>query len=79
MASVSLKEARQRLGILVRAAERGESTVITRRGKTVARIVPAEKNRLRPLRDLTAFRASIKVKGRTLTEELIAQRDEERF
>ena len=78
MGPVNLKEARQRLGILVRAAERGESTVITRRGKTVARIVPAEQKRLRPLPDLTAFRASIRLKGKPMSQTVIDQRREER-
>jgi prevent-host-death family protein len=63
----------------VRAAERGESVVITRRGKEVARIVPAERKPLHPLRDLSEFRASIKMKGRSLTEELLALRREERY
>ena len=40
MGPVNLKEARRRLSALVTAAERGESVVITRRGKEVARIVP---------------------------------------
>lgn len=42
MSTVTLKEARKRLGRLVAAAERGDSAVITRRGREVARIVPAE-------------------------------------
>jgi len=79
MDSVSLSEARKRLSDLVRAAERGESVTITRRGKQVARIVPAEQKPLKPLPDLSKFRASIKVKGRSLTEELLAMRREERY
>lgn len=79
MGKVSMKEARERLSELVRAAEHGEATTITRRGKEVARIVPAEQKSLKPLPDLTEFRASIKVKGRSLTEELLAMRREERY
>ena len=78
MGPINMKEARKRLSELVSAAERGESTVITRRGRKVARIVPPERKRLKRLPDLTAFRASIKVKGRSLTDELIAMREEER-
>jgi prevent-host-death family protein len=77
--TVSLKEARKRLGHLVEAAERGESVVITRRGRVVARIVPPESRPLKGLPDLAAFRASIKIKGRTLTDELLAMRREERY
>ena len=79
MGPINLKEARKRLGDLVRAAERGESVVITRRGKKVARIVPVEQEPLRRLPDLTEFRASIGVEGPSLTEELLAQRREERY
>ena len=78
MGPINMKEARKRLSELVSAAESGESVVITRRGRKVARIVPPERKRLKRLPDLTAFRASIKVKGRSLTDELIAMREEER-
>jgi prevent-host-death family protein len=37
---VQLREAKAGLSALVSAAERGEETIITRRGKPVARIVP---------------------------------------
>ena len=78
MDTINLKEARKRLGQLVEAAERGESVVITRRGRRVARIVPAAQKKRRGLPDLTELRASLKVKGRSLTEELLAMRKEER-
>ena len=79
MDAVKMSAARRRLSELVRAAERGESVTITRRGKEVARIVPAEQKPLKPLPDLTEFRASIKIKGRSLSEELLAMRREERY
>ena len=78
MSPVSLKRARERLGDLVRAAERGEPVVITRRGREVARLVPVERSRRRGLPDLSAFRASLKVSGKSLTRELLDLRDEER-
>jgi prevent-host-death family protein len=79
MNTINAKEARKKLGDLINAAERGESVVITRRGKKVAELGPVRKRSRRGLPDLTAFRASIKVKGRSLTEELLAQRREERY
>lgn len=79
MDRVNMIEARKRLSELVRAAERGESITITRRGKEVARIVPAGEKPLKPLPDLTEFRASNKVKGLSLTDELLAMRREERY
>lgn len=79
MDTVNMKEARERLSELVRAAERGQSVTITRRGKEVARIVPPPQSPLKPLPDLSEFRASIKIKGRSLTDELLALRREERY
>ena len=79
MGPVNLKEARRRLSALVTAAERGESVVITRRGKDVARLVPPAPGPLQPFPDLAEFRASIKIKGRGLTDELLAMRREERY
>ncbi len=78
MGPVNLKEARRRLGYLVRAAERGESTVITRRGKTVARIVPAGETPHREFPDFEQFRQSIVLKGEPLSQTVISMRREER-
>ena len=79
MTTINLKEARKRLGELVTAVEHGETVVLTRRGRAVARLVPPKRNRRKQLPDLSEFRASIKVKGRSLTEELLAMRREERY
>ena len=78
MDSINLKEARRRLGELVSAAEHGETIIITKRGKRVARIMPIEQKRRRKFPDLSAFRATIKIKGRNLSQELFAMREEER-
>ena len=48
-------------------------------GKRVARGAPGEHEPPRGLPDLTEFRSTIKMKGRSLTEELLAQRGEERY
>ncbi len=79
MDTVNMSEARRRLSDLVRAAERGESVTITRRGKQVARLVPVEQEPLRPLPDLSEFRASITVKGKPLSQTVIEMRAEERY
>lgn len=79
MGPINLKEARRRLSELVKAAERGESIVITRRGKEVARIVPLATKRLKGLPDLTEFRKSIKLKGKPMSETVIEMRREERY
>jgi len=79
MDTISLKDARKRLGKLVEAAERGESVVITRRGRRVARLVPEEKKARCGPPDLTAFRASISVKGKSLSQTVIDMRKRERY
>ncbi len=79
MGTVSIREARKHLSQLVDAAQRGESVTITRRGKQVARLGPVGPKGGRRLPDLTEFRASIQVKGKPLSETVVALRDEERF
>lgn len=78
MAGISLKEARKRLGRLVRAAARGESAVITVRGKEAARIGPIEPGSPRTLPDLTEFRASIRIAGKPMSQTVIDMRREGR-
>ncbi|MCC7409181.1 MAG: type II toxin-antitoxin system prevent-host-death family antitoxin [Phycisphaeraceae bacterium] len=59
MRRMSITEVRRHFGSVLAAAKRGESTLITRRGVPVARIMPVESEYQPPLPDLTAFRASI--------------------
>lgn len=72
MGTMPLKEARKRLGDLVAAAEKGQSTIITRRGRKVASIGPIRERA--PLPDLTTFRETIKVKGEPLSETVVRAR-----
>jgi len=68
-------EAKNRLSELLRAAEAGRSIVITRRGRPVARLVPAIDESSKDLRELQAafadFRSGIEgsVDVRELVEE----------
>jgi prevent-host-death family protein len=77
MEKVQLFEAKARLSELVDRAEAGQETVITRRGRAVARLVPARsKNRREVDRDaivdeIEAFAKTVKVKGRFNLRELI--------
>jgi prevent-host-death family protein len=68
MVPVSIREARRRLSELVDAAQRGEAVVITRRGKQVARLSAVREEPRQRLPDLTAFRASVKSKGKPLSQ-----------
>lgn len=54
MRHVSLAEAKARLSQLVNQAQEGEIIEITRRGKVVARLVPAEVSR--PMIDIEALK-----------------------
>lgn len=78
MGSMNLKDVRKHLSDLVRAAERGQSTVITRRGKPVARIGPAGEEHRSELPDLGELRRSIRLKGEPMSRTVIAMRREER-
>ena len=79
MVTVTLKDARQRLGQLVDAAARGEDIVITRRGRKAVRLSPAVDGPRRSLPDLAAFRASIKVGGAPLSDAVVAERKDARY
>ncbi|MCY2926394.1 MAG: type II toxin-antitoxin system prevent-host-death family antitoxin [Planctomycetota bacterium] len=79
MNRVNLREARRLLSDIVDAAERGETTVITRRGRQVARVEPMAPAKGKSLPDLSEFRASIKVKGRPLSQVVTARRKEVRY
>lgn len=75
---ISAKEARAKLSDLLKKVENGEEVLLFRRGKKVARIVPAQKQQ-RMLPFLGEFRASIRVKGKTLSATVVQSREEERF
>ena len=77
MRSLSVKQVRANLSALIREAEAGDCVLITRYGKPIAQITPIEKERPR-FPDLSAFRASIKPRGKSLTEALRQIRAEER-
>jgi len=78
MGPVNLKEARRQLGALVRAAARGESIVITVRGKEAARLGPVEEKANKQFPDLGEFRKSIKLKGKPMSKTVVEMRREER-
>ena len=79
MNRVNMREARRRFSDIVNAAERGKSTVITRRGREVARVEPVGPSKGRALPDLSEFRASIRVKGKPLSQVVIDRRKEARY
>ena len=78
MEKVQLFEAKARLSELVDRAEAGREVIITRRGRAVARIVPArqggrrrEVDRDAIVDEIEAFARTVKVKGRFNLKKLI--------
>jgi len=74
---ISAKEARVRLSDLLKRAEKGEEVLLFRRGKKVARLVPAKKLQ-KTLQSLKEFRASIRIKGQPLSMAVVKDREEGR-
>lgn len=78
MEKVQLFEAKARLSELVDRAESGRETVITRRGRAVARLVPARRTRAKSVNagvidSIIGFSKTLKVKGRVDLRELIEE------
>ena len=75
---VGTRQLRERLSEILDRVERGERVVVYRHGKPAATLTRTAGKRRR-LPSLAAFRARIRLKGRPVSEEIIAARDEERF
>ena len=80
MHTVSIREVRERISDLVTEVLNGETVMITRRGKQVIKMVSAAEDRpgRKGFPSLAAFRDKQKVKGRPISQEVVAMRDEER-
>ena len=77
MLKVNVKEVRNKLSSLLDKVETGEEVIITRRGNTIAKIVPTERSKELP--NLKEFRAKIRIKKGTLSQTVINSREEERY
>jgi prevent-host-death family protein len=79
MITINLTEAKARLSELLDQAESGEEIVITRHGKPIARILPAQKPKHRiPFEELAAFRETMPRLSRSSADLIRELRDEER-
>ena len=78
MAHVSVREVRSKLRALIERARAGEEIVILRRGREVARLMPPAPERGR-FPDLSAFRASIALRGEPASETVVRQRRDTRY
>jgi prevent-host-death family protein len=75
---INAKQARAKLSSLLKRVEEGGEVVLLRRGKRIARLIPAERKQGR-LPTLKEFRASIQIKGKPLSIDVIRGREDERF
>lgn len=74
---IGTKELRRRLSEILDRVARGERVIVHRRGRlavTLAPLVPPASR----LPSLAAFRAGLRVRGRSLSAEVIAARGQER-
>jgi len=78
MTRVSVKEARDNLKTLLDRVESGEEILILRRGKEVARLVPASQS-VERLPSLREFRKSVKLQGKPMSRVVIEERRRERY
>ena len=78
MLEINVKEARGNLSSILDRVEKGEEIVITRRGKRIARISNID-NKPSPLKSLKQFRNKISIKGTSLSQTVIDQREKERY
>jgi len=75
---ISVKEARSRFSSLLDKVEEGGEVIIRRRGKEVARLIPAgEAGKTLPT--LKKFRSAIRMKGEPLSAVVKRGRKEERY
>lgn len=75
--NISIRDMRRHLKGVLDRASLGEELIVTRHGRAIARILPIENDARLP--DLREFRDAIRIKGPPLSQDLIADRDEERF
>lgn len=79
MKQVQASDAKARLSELLDEVERGETIVITRHNKPIARLVPEFENRQREIAAARAAIEAIRSKNKPVTrEEILAWRDEGR-
>ena len=76
MDKLSVYDAKAHFSELIERAQSGRSTVITKRGRVVAKVVPAKESawdRSAVLDEADALRKKLKVKGRFRIADLIAE------
>jgi prevent-host-death family protein len=75
---VSVREAREALRRLLEQVQAGEEVVVLRRGVEVGRLVGPQR-KTGPLPDLSGLRASVKLRGRPLSQDIREARRSSRY
>ena len=75
---VNIREARQRLRHLLEQVQAGDEVIVLRRGVEVGRLVRPQRIQA-PLPDLSGLRGLVKLRGRTLSEDLTEGRRSSRY
>ena len=78
MGAITAREARNKFRDVIDRVVAGEEVTVLRRGKPVVRIVPSPAAS-EPFPDLTEFRSSIQVHGRSLRASVSEQRQAARY
>lgn len=79
MKQIQASDAKARLAELLDEVERGETIVITRHNKPIARLVPDSEQRQRELAEARATIEAIRARNKPVTrEEILAWRNEGR-
>jgi prevent-host-death family protein len=79
MTTVSAYEAKTHLPRLIRAAERGETVIITRHGKPVAQLGPVQDRRREEIAAvIERMKRARAQRPRVTVEEILAARDQDR-
>jgi len=74
---VGTKELRNRLSEILDRVERGERVIVRRRGRAPVALAPLVSN-VSQLPSLAAFRDRLRVRGRPMSDEVVAARGDER-
>ncbi len=76
--TVGIREVRQRLRQLLKQVQSGDEVVVLRRGVEVGRLLRPKRTKA-ALPDLTDFRASLKLRGRPLSHDILEARRSSRY
>ena len=78
MERIGVRELRQKLSAVLKAVARGEDVTVIRHGEPVARLIPPER-RVPSLPSMKSLRDSVRMRGKTLSEEIVSEREADRF